>query len=70
MQERPVVLVATTDGEDLDIDEVHALLVDRFAKWQLPDTIIRVDRLPRTSVGKLDKKNMRGEYGDLYTDTQ
>ena len=69
-QERPVVLVATTDGEDLDIDEVHALLVDRFAKWQLPDTIIRVDRLPRTSVGKLDKKNMRGEYGDLYTDTQ
>ncbi|MCZ0914514.1 long-chain-fatty-acid--CoA ligase [Gordonia amicalis] len=69
-QERPVVLVATTDGEDIDIDEVHALLVDRFAKWQLPDTVIRVDRLPRTSVGKLDKKNMRGEYGDLYTNTQ
>ncbi|EGD54424.1 long-chain-fatty-acid--CoA ligase [Gordonia neofelifaecis] len=65
-QERPVVLLATVDGDDVPLSEIHDLLATRFAKWQLPDTVIRVDALPRTSVGKLDKKVMRVEYADLY----
>ncbi|WP_018178624.1 long-chain-fatty-acid--CoA ligase [Jongsikchunia kroppenstedtii] len=65
-QERPVVLVATKDGADLPLDEVHALLAGKFAKWQLPDVIIRQDSLPRTSVGKLDKKAMRAAHADIY----
>lgn len=65
-QERPVVIMVTTDGEDVALGEVHALLEGAFAKWQLPDTILYVDQLPRTSVGKLDKKVMRVQHGDLY----
>ncbi|NMO04666.1 long-chain fatty acid--CoA ligase [Gordonia sp. TBRC 11910] len=65
-QERPVVLVATKDGADLPLAEVHALLDGKFAKWQLPDVVIRQDSLPRTSVGKLDKKVMRVTHADIY----
>jgi acyl-CoA synthetase (AMP-forming)/AMP-acid ligase II len=37
-----------------------------LARWQLPDTVIYLDALPRTSVGKLDKKAMRAAYADTY----
>ncbi len=69
-QERPIVLVVTKDGTDLPLAEIHALLEDKFAKWQLPDIVIRQESLPRTSVGKLDKKAMRAARADLYTQAQ
>ena len=65
-QERPVVVVATVDGEELPIEEVHRVLDGRFAKWQLPDIVVVVDGLPRTSVGKLDKKALRRDYAETY----
>ncbi len=68
-QERPVVLAVTDNGEEIPIEEIHQLLCGSFAKWQLPDTVVYVDALPRTSVGKLDKKAMRAAYADIYLDT-
>lgn len=66
-QERPVALVVTVDGgEELDLTEIHSVLDGKFAKWQLPDAVIHLDALPRTSVGKLDKKAMRSEHADIY----
>lgn len=69
-QERPVVVLATVDGADVPLSEIHELLDGKFARWQLPDTVIRVDALARTSVGKLDKKVLRAEYADVYQDAQ
>ena len=66
-QERPVVLAVTDDGKEIPLAEIHALLASKFAKWQLPDTVVYLDALARTSVGKLDKKKMRATYADLYT---
>ncbi|MEN0140632.1 MAG: long-chain-fatty-acid--CoA ligase [Rhodococcus sp. (in: high G+C Gram-positive bacteria)] len=66
-QERPVALIVTTDGEQLPIGEIHTLLAGSFAKWQLPDTVLHLGALPRTSVGKLDKKVMRAAHADIYT---
>ncbi len=68
-QERPVVLAVTDNGEEIPIEEIHQLLCGSFAKWQLPDTVVYVDALPRTSVGKLDKKAMRAAYAGIYLDT-
>jgi fatty-acyl-CoA synthase len=68
-QERPVVVAVTDNGEQIPIEEVHQLLSASFARWQLPDTVIYVDALPRTSVGKLDKKAMRATYADIYRQT-
>lgn len=69
-EERPVVLVSTVDGAEIPLEEVHGLLEGSFAKWQLPDTVLYVDRLPRTSVGKLDKKLMRSEHSGIYQDIE
>ena len=55
-QERPVVVAVTDNGQQVPIEDIHQLLSGSFANWQLPDTVIYVDALPRTSVGKLDKK--------------
>lgn len=62
-QERPVAIIALNEGETLSIDEVKAHLADKFANWQMPDRIEIVDEVPRTSVGKWDKKRMRAEFG-------
>jgi acyl-CoA synthetase (AMP-forming)/AMP-acid ligase II len=65
-QERPVVLAVTNDGQEVPIEDIYQLLSGSFAKWQLPDKVIYVDALPRTSVGKLDKKAMRAAYAGIY----
>jgi fatty-acyl-CoA synthase len=65
-QERPIVLAVTDNGQEIPIADIHRLLSGSFAKWQLPDTVIYLDALPRTSVGKLDKKAMRAAYADTY----
>jgi acyl-CoA synthetase (AMP-forming)/AMP-acid ligase II len=36
------------------------------SRRSLPDTVIYLDALPRTSVGKLDKKAMRAAYAGVY----
>lgn len=69
-QERPVALVVTTDGDPIPVTELHELLGAQFAKWQLPQKVLFVDSLARTSVGKLDKKALRVTYADVYQDEQ
>ncbi len=59
--ERPVAFVSlkpelkgkTTKEEILDS------LKDKAAKWQIPDDVVFMDEIPKTSVGKLDKKLLR-----------
>ncbi|MBM7816011.1 fatty-acyl-CoA synthase [Brevibacterium paucivorans] len=61
-QERPVAYVVPRPGSTVTQDDVYATLSDRFAKWQLPDQVIITGELPRTSVGKLDKKLLREQW--------
>ncbi|MFX1364437.1 MAG: long-chain-fatty-acid--CoA ligase [Promethearchaeota archaeon] len=66
--ERPLALVVLRDGfQSINKEEIHGYLAKTFAKWQLPEEILFVEAIPRTSVGKLDKKLMRIKYQDLYT---
>jgi fatty-acyl-CoA synthase len=65
-QERPLALIVTTDGEEVPVAELHELLMPAFAKWQLPEQVIFLDSLDRTSVGKLDKKVMRAKFAYAY----
>ena len=60
--ERPAAYVVLRDGESVTADEIREGLLKTFAKWQLPDTIEFVAELPRTSVGKLDKKVLRSQH--------
>ncbi len=62
-QERPLVCVVLKPGAELSVDEVHAhLLAGGFARWQLPARLEVIDAVPRTSVGKFDKKVLRARF--------
>lgn len=66
--ERPLALVVLREEfKSVSKEEIHKHLSNKFAKWQLPDEILFVDTIPRTSVGKLNKKVIRMEYSDIYT---
>lgn len=65
-QERPLALVVLKPGQQATLQELHEHLSTAFAKWQLPDEVLFVDAIPKTSVGKLDKKVIRAKYADHY----
>lgn len=60
-QERPVVYVVPKPDfkGDLTPQEILTYLEPRVAKWWLPDEVRFVDEIPKTSVGKFDKKVLR-----------
>jgi fatty-acyl-CoA synthase len=58
-QERPLAAVVVKDGCTVTADELQTHLKQRFAKWQLPDAIVFVSEIPRTSVGKFKKSKLR-----------
>ena len=62
-QERPMACVVLRPGAELSSDAVaEHLQAHGFAKWQLPDRIELIDEIPRTSVGKFDKKVLRARF--------
>jgi len=65
-QERPLAAVVKKDGTTASEDglrrELYELLAAKFAKWQLPDAIVFVEAIPRTSVGKFMKSRLREEF--------
>lgn len=67
-EERPVALVVPRpeEKENITTDEIRDHLAKKFAKWQLPESILFVDQIPRTSVGKTNKKVIRETYKDIY----
>jgi fatty-acyl-CoA synthase len=50
------------EGESLTKDEVLEFLSDKVAKWWLPDDVAFVDEIPKTSVGKFSKKDLRSKF--------
>ena len=60
--ERPLACVVVKPGEELTKDEVLAYLEDKVAKWWLPDDVAFVDEIPKTSVGKFSKKDLRDKF--------
>ncbi|APW40981.1 AMP-dependent synthetase [Rhodoferax koreense] len=65
-QERPLALVVLKPDRQATLQQLHAHLSKTFAKWQLPDRILFVDAIPKTGVGKLDKKVIRAAHANLY----
>jgi fatty-acyl-CoA synthase len=62
-QERPLACIVVRPGHALEPAAVRAHLTDSgFATWQLPDRIELIDAVPKTSVGKFDKKVLRARY--------
>jgi fatty-acyl-CoA synthase len=62
--ERPLACVVLKEGATPGIDDLKGFLADRVAKWWLPERWAFIDEVPKTSVGKFDKKVLRARYAD------
>ena len=62
--ERPLACVVPRPGAALAPEEILDYLRPRLAKWALPDEVILVEAVPKTSVGKFDKKVLRERFRD------
>ncbi len=62
--ERPLAVVVRTDGGAVSAGDLREHLTASFAKFEIPDRFVFVDELPKTSVGKFDKKVLRRRYAE------
>ena len=67
--ERPLACVVLNPGESLTKDEVLDYIRPRLAKWQVPDDVVFIDEVPKTSVGKFSKKTLRDKFADYVLPT-
>jgi len=69
--ERPLVCVVPAPGAEPSAEELTEFLSDKVARWWLPERWSFIDAVPKTSVGKFDKKVLRAQYaeGDLEVRT-
>ncbi|MEI7914132.1 MAG: fatty acid--CoA ligase [Mycobacteriaceae bacterium] len=63
-QERPLAAVVIQDGASITPEELREFLSDKVVRWWLPERWTFIEEIPRTSVGKYDKKTIRSRYAD------
>jgi fatty-acyl-CoA synthase len=52
------------EGQTATKDDIVGFLDGRVAKWWLPDDVVFVAEIPKTSVGKFSKKDLRDQFAD------
>jgi fatty-acyl-CoA synthase len=62
--ERPLASVVLRPGASVEPGELADFLRPKVARWQVPENWAFVDEIPRTAVGKFDKKVLRGRLAD------
>ncbi|HEY8526038.1 MAG TPA: long-chain fatty acid--CoA ligase [Acidimicrobiales bacterium] len=68
--ERPLACVVLKPGEEATKEDIVGFLEGRVAKWWLPDDVVFVDEVPKTSVGKFSKKDLRDRFSDYRFPTE
>ena len=68
--ERPLACVVARPGATVTADALLDFLQSRVAKWWLPERWTFIDEVPKTSVGKFDKKVLRAQYADGLLDVE
>ncbi|MCV7298641.1 long-chain fatty acid--CoA ligase [Mycobacterium barrassiae] len=63
-QERPLAVVVVKKDADATAQELRKHLCDKVARFWLPERWTFIDEVPKTSVGKFDKKHIRARYAD------
>ena len=57
--ERPLACIVLNEGQTITIEEIRTALSSEFASYQIPNSFVSIKEVPKTSVGKFDKKEMR-----------
>jgi fatty-acyl-CoA synthase len=67
--ERPLACVVVKSDEQLTKDEVLDFLRPKVTPWRMPDDVVFIDEVPKTSVGKFSKKTLRDRFADYQLPT-
>ena len=62
--ERPLAVIVARDGSQISAEDLRNFLSDKVVRWWLPERWTFVEQVPRTSVGKYDKKTIRARYAE------
>ena len=63
--ERPVLVAVAAEGQSPSEDDILTIFEGKIAKWQIPDKVVFTDVLPRNATGKVLKRNLRDQFGDV-----
>ena len=66
--ERPLGIVVLQDGQDVTEAQLTEWLKPKFAKWWIPDRILIRDEIPKTGVGKFNKRLLRQRLDELLSE--
>jgi acyl-CoA synthetase (AMP-forming)/AMP-acid ligase II len=62
--ERPVLIVESRQGAQLDAAAILEFLRGKIASWWLPDQIVKIEVMPLAATGKIDKNQLRAHYAN------
>jgi len=62
--ERPLACVVLREAARVSSDELREFLASRLPKWWIPERWAFLDEIPKTSVGKFDKKRLRAQQAE------
>ena len=58
-EERPLACVVLRQDSHAEVEQLHRFLATRVASWWVPERWAVINEVPKTSVGKFDKKALR-----------
>lgn len=64
-QERPLAAVVVKPGYEVTEEELRQHLAGSFPNWYLPDHVVFIEEIPRTSTGKFMKAKLRDEFRNI-----
>lgn len=65
--ERPLLFIVRKPGASLEKEEILEFLATKVAKWWVPDDVIFLDSLPVGGTGKVQKGELRKQYGGIFS---
>ena len=64
--ERPLLFIVRKPGQEVSKDDILSFLAERVAKWWVPDDVVFLDALPVGGTGKVQKGDLRKQYGGVF----
>tara|TARA_Y100000780_G_C13656664_1_gene406826 strand:- start:877 stop:1584 length:708 start_codon:yes stop_codon:yes gene_type:complete len=66
--ERPILLAVINPNSKVTERSLIEYFSGKVSRWQIPDRVIFIDKLPRNGTGKILKNKLRSEYGKILLD--
>jgi len=66
--ERPLLFIVRKPGVQLEKEEILHFLEEKVAKWWVPDDVVFLDSLPLGGTGKVQKGDLRKQYGGVFSE--